>query len=117
MTIRWKPGLTALTALVSLWCLLLLNSPLWTYLSEIRPIGDARDVTFLASFFLLAGLATNLERVTAQDQRLRTALALENAELDLGIFRLDLLRATGTLHSWLGLERPIDPEGERAETR
>ncbi len=64
-----------------------------------------------------AGLATNLERVTAQDQRLRTALALENAELDLGIFRLDLLRATGTLHAWLGFERPSDPEGERAETR
>ncbi len=60
MTTRWKPGLTALTALVSLWCLLLLNSPLWTYLNEIRPIGDARDVAFLASFFLLAGLATNL---------------------------------------------------------
>ncbi len=60
MTIRWKPGLTALTALVSLWCLLLLNSPLRTYLNEIRPIGDARDVAFLASFFLLAGLATNL---------------------------------------------------------
>jgi outer membrane protein TolC len=64
-----------------------------------------------------AGLATNLERVTAQDQRLRTALALENAELELGIFQLDLLRATGTLHAWLGLERPIDPEGERAEAR
>jgi len=60
MTIRWKPGLTALTALVSLWCLLLLNSPLWTYLHEIRPIGDGRDMAFLASFFLLAGLATNL---------------------------------------------------------
>jgi len=60
MTIRWKPGLTALTALVSLWCLLLLNSPLWIYLNEIRPIGDGRDTAFLASFFLLAGLATNL---------------------------------------------------------
>lgn len=60
MTIRWKPGLTALTALVSLWCLLLLNSPLWTYLHEIRPIGDGRDTAFLASFFLLAGLVTNL---------------------------------------------------------
>lgn len=60
MTIRWKPGLTALTALVSLWCLLLLNSPLWPYLHEIRPIGDGRDMAFLASFFLLAGLATNL---------------------------------------------------------
>ena len=60
MTIRWKPGLTALTALVSLWCLLLLNSPLWTYLHEIRPIGDVIDTAFLASFFLLAGLATNL---------------------------------------------------------
>ncbi len=60
MTIRWKPSLTALTALVSLWCLLLLNSPLWIYLNGIRPIGDGRDTVFLASFFLLAGLATNL---------------------------------------------------------
>jgi outer membrane protein TolC len=64
-----------------------------------------------------AGLATNLERVTAQDQRLRTALSLENAELDLGIFRLDLLRVTGTLHAWLGLERPSVPEGDDAEAR
>jgi len=60
MTIRWKPGLTALTALVSLWCLLLLNSPLWGYLIEIRPAEGARDIAFLASFVLLAGLATNL---------------------------------------------------------
>ena len=64
-----------------------------------------------------AGLATNLERVTAQDQRLRTALSLENAELDLGIFRLDFLRVTGTLHAWLGLERPSAPEGDDAEAR
>lgn len=64
-----------------------------------------------------AGLATNLERVTAQDQRLRTALALENAELELGAFRLDLLRATGTLHQWLGLERPPLPEDDGAEAR
>ncbi len=64
-----------------------------------------------------AGLATNLERVTAQDQRLRTALALENAELELGAFRLDLLRATGTLHRWLGLERPPLPEDDDAEAR
>lgn len=64
-----------------------------------------------------AGLATNLERVTAQDQRLRTALALENAELELGAFRLDLLRATGTLHRWLGLERPLPPEDDDAEAR
>lgn len=64
-----------------------------------------------------AGLATNLERVTAQDQRLRTALALENAELELGAFRIDLLRATGTVHRWLGLERPPLPEGDDAEAR
>ncbi len=60
MSIRWKPGLTTLTALVSLWCLLLLNTSLWGYLIEIRPAESARDVAFLASFVLLAGLATNL---------------------------------------------------------
>lgn len=60
MTIRWKPGLTALTALVSLWCMLLLNSPLWSYLSEIRPVENGRDIAFLVSFALLAALATNL---------------------------------------------------------
>lgn len=64
-----------------------------------------------------AGLATNLERVTSQDQRLRTELALENAELELGAFRLDLLRATGTLNQWLGLERPDGAEGDGAEAR
>lgn len=60
MTILSRPGLTTLTALVSLWCLLLLNLPLWSYLLEIRPVGEWRDAMFIASFFLLAGLATNL---------------------------------------------------------
>jgi len=60
MAIRWNPGLTALTELASWWCLLLLNSPLWSYLIEIRPIGGGRDAAFLASVFLLAGLANNL---------------------------------------------------------
>ena len=52
--------MSALTALVSLWCLLLLNTPLWSHLIEIRPAEDARDFAFLASFVLLAGLVTNL---------------------------------------------------------
>ena len=55
-----RPGLTALTALVSLWCLLLLNVPLWSHLSAIRPVHNAQDAAFLASFFLLAGLVTHL---------------------------------------------------------
>ncbi|MBU6211672.1 MAG: phosphoethanolamine--lipid A transferase [Gammaproteobacteria bacterium] len=55
-----RPGLTALTALVSLWCLLLLNVPLWSHLSTIRPVHNAQDAAFLASFFLLAGLVTHL---------------------------------------------------------
>ncbi len=55
-----RPSLTALTALVSLWCLLLLNVPLWSHVSAIRPVHDAQDVAFLASFVLLAGLVTHL---------------------------------------------------------
>ena len=60
MTIRWKPGLTALTALASAWCLLLLNAPLWDHLVSIRPADGLRDFAFLFSFALLAGLAINL---------------------------------------------------------
>jgi len=60
MTIRWKPGLTTLTAIVSLWCLILLNAPLWDHLVSIRPIAGLGDFAFLVSFALLAGLATNL---------------------------------------------------------
>ena len=60
MTIRWKPGLSALTAIVALWCLLLLNAPLWNHLVSIRPVDGLKDIAFLCSFALLAGLAINL---------------------------------------------------------
>jgi outer membrane protein TolC len=82
-----------------------------------RQLAAADEAFAQAEALYDAGLATNLERVTAQDQRLRTALALENAELELGAFRLDLLRATGTLNQWLGLTRPEVAEDEHAEAR
>jgi outer membrane protein TolC len=43
------------------------------------------------------GLATNLERLTAQDQLLSTQLQLASEEYDLKVFYLDLLRAAGDL--------------------
>ncbi|MFM8517312.1 MAG: phosphoethanolamine transferase [Nevskiaceae bacterium] len=51
---------TALTAWATLWCLLVLNVPFWTQVLELRPLGDARDVAFVASVALLAGLVSNL---------------------------------------------------------
>lgn len=53
-------SLTALTALVALWCLLVLNWPLWSHLLGLRPVAVPRDVVFLLSFGVLAGLAINL---------------------------------------------------------
>jgi len=51
---------TALTAWATLWCLLVLDVPFWTQVLELRPLGDARDVAFVASVALLAGLVSNL---------------------------------------------------------
>jgi len=51
---------TALTAWATLWCLLVLDVPFWTQVLELRPLGDARDVAFIASVALLAGLVSNL---------------------------------------------------------
>ncbi|MBU3671008.1 MAG: phosphoethanolamine--lipid A transferase [Sinobacteraceae bacterium] len=51
---------TALTAWSTLWCLLVLNIPFWTRVLELRPLGDARDVAFVASVALLAALISNL---------------------------------------------------------
>lgn len=53
-------SLTVLTAIVALWCLLVLNLPLWSHLYDLRPVAGPRDVVFLLSFAALAGLAINL---------------------------------------------------------
>ena len=47
------------------------------------------------------GLATNLERVTAQEQLLSAQLQLTSAEFDRTLSFLSLARATGTLRSRL----------------
>jgi outer membrane protein TolC len=54
-----------------------------------------------------AGLGTNLERLIAQEKHVTAELALESARLDVRIFYLDLLRARGALHEWLGLSRNL----------
>jgi outer membrane protein TolC len=51
------------------------------------------------------GLATNLERLAAQDRLLAAELELVNAELDSKVFYLDLQRTIGRLHEMIGLER------------
>lgn len=65
------------------------------------------------------GLATNLERLVAQDELLSTELALTSAELDRRVRHLELLRTTGALHGVAGLVRPepYDERGDRAEAR
>lgn len=65
----------------------------------------ARDALQQAEGLYEVGLATNLDRLDAQDRLLTAELDLVNAELDQRIFQLDLLRATGTLHRVIGLER------------
>ena len=44
-----------------------------------------------------AGLATNLERLTAQDELLSTQLQLASEEFNFKVFYLQLARAIGTL--------------------
>jgi lipid A ethanolaminephosphotransferase len=57
---RQPISVTALTVWAALWCLAVLNVPFWTRVLELRPIGDARDLAFLASVALLVGLVSNL---------------------------------------------------------
>jgi len=57
---RRRLSLTALTAIVALWCLLVLNLPLWSHLLGLRPLTGPREFAFLLSFAMLAGLAINL---------------------------------------------------------
>lgn len=53
-------SVTALTAWSALWCLLVLNVPFWSRVLELRPLGDAHDIAFVASVAVLAGLISNL---------------------------------------------------------
>ena len=55
---RWSA--TALTACVSLWCLLAMNLPFWARLQEVRPIQSPQDFFFQGSVALLGFLAINL---------------------------------------------------------
>ena len=57
---RRRLSLTALTAIVALWCLLVLNLPLWSHLLGLRPLTGPREFAFLLSFAMLAGLIINL---------------------------------------------------------
>jgi lipid A ethanolaminephosphotransferase len=50
----------ALTALVSLWCLLALNAAFWGRVWTLRPPASFQDVAFLASLALLAAVVINL---------------------------------------------------------
>ena len=60
LNLRRSISATALTAWSALWCLLVLNVPFWTRVLELRPLVDARDVAFVASVAVLAGLISNL---------------------------------------------------------
>ena len=60
LSLRRPISATALTAWSALWCLLVLNIPFWTRILELRPLDDARDVAFVASVAVLAGLISNL---------------------------------------------------------
>ena len=60
LSFRRSVSATALTAWSALWCLLVLNIPFWTRVLELRPLDDARDVAFVASVAVLAGLISNL---------------------------------------------------------
>lgn len=68
-------------------------------------VKSAADALEQAEALYRAGLATNLERLTAQNALLNAELDLVNAELDSKVFYLDLRRVTGTLAELLGLQR------------
>lgn len=63
MTREWgwpRVSVTALTAGVALWSLVVLNLPFWERLQEVRPIVSPQDFFFQGSVGLLAFLAINL---------------------------------------------------------
>jgi outer membrane protein len=89
-------------------------------IDELRVrLAASREASDQAEGLYDAGLATNLERLTAQDDELQTELQLERAELERKVFYLDLLRTTGALHPWVGLSRrePPRPDADAPEER
>ena len=64
-------------------------------------LGAARDAYKQADASYAAGLGTNLERVVAQDAQLQAELAFVTEQINLKLFRIALLRATGTLREEL----------------
>lgn len=69
-------------------------------------VAVATDALAQADGLFTVGLATNLERIDAQDRQLSSELELVQARLDRSVFWLDLLRVTGQLDGTIGLTRP-----------
>ena len=88
------------------------GSGLSPYQQLVRQVQYASDALEQAEGLYQVGLATNLERLAAQDRLLSAQLQLVNADLDRKVFYLDLLRTAGVLHEMIGLvrEQPIEPE-------
>ena len=75
--------------------------------SETRiRLNAAESALTVANAMYDVGMATNLERLTAQDQFESTRLQLTNAELATKLAYLNLLRILGSLHKVAGLVRP-----------
>jgi outer membrane protein TolC len=89
-------------------------------IDEVRVRLDAaRRAVEQADGLWTAGLATNLERLTAQDEELSAELDLAGAEIARKVSYLDLRRAAGSLHELIGLDRTgiAAAEGQRARAR
>lgn len=71
-------------------------------------LSVAREASAQAEDLYSAGLATNLERLTAQDDALRVELEYQSALLERNVSQIDLWRAAGVLHEWLGLQRTLE---------
>lgn len=64
-------------------------------------VRAARLATEQADASYQAGLATNLERITAQDQYLTAQIGQTNERYAQYVFAVDLLRSVGGVRSWL----------------
>jgi outer membrane protein TolC len=64
-------------------------------------VTAARMATEQADASYQAGLATNLERITAQDQYLTAQIAQTNERYNQYVFATDLLRSVGGVRLWL----------------
>lgn len=83
-------------------------------IAELRTqLAAAEEALRLAEQSYQAGLATNLDRLTAQDQLLVAQLSLVSSQFDQKVFYLNLLRAVGDLGvgpGALGTDLPKPPE-------